>query len=564
MEASEPARRRKEALKFAAYYAAFGVVWVFGTDLGAEWIAQDEAGLRRLSTMKGWLFVLISTGLVYFLALKSTRSHERSMQATRDAEHRFRGLMEQAPDMVFWVVESSFGRVHYISSTLERLWGCAPERVYEDPDVVLEFVHPDDREWFLTERIAARDGATFDMEYRIVRPDGEVRWMRAQGYPIYDEAADVEGVAGVTQDITRQKAAFEELRRNEEMHRRAQRIGGIGHWELDPETRELTWSDEVYRIFGLDRAAFVPTPGSLRDRVHPDDRAAQAAADEAALAGVGPLDIEHRIIRPDGEIRHVHERATLVEEGGAQKLVGTVQDVTERRRLQMEVEASRDLLRRYSATRIGERERERIVLAREIHDHIGQFLTVVKLQLGRELRRAEGERHERMVETMAVVDSAIEEMRNISARLRPPGLDQLGLVDALEDYVAQFSEDSGLRMSFSSDFEQVALDGEVSGHLFRIVQEALTNVVRHARADRARVELRSEADAIVLRVLDDGVGLASRSAAPADRFGIVGMQERAVLLGGTFELRDRDPSGLEVRVSVPYDAPDVSGRQGQS
>lgn len=554
--------RRREALKFAVYYAAFGVAWVFGTDLVAEWIAQDEAGLRRLSTMKGWLFVLLSTGLVYFLALESARSHERSMQATRDAEHRFRGLMEHAPDKVFWVAESSFDRVHYISSTLERLWGCAPERVYEDPDVLLEFVHPDDRERFLTERVAARDGASFDMEYRIVRPGGEVRWMRSQGYPIYDGAADVEGVAGVTQDITRQKAAFEELRRSEEMHRRAQEIGGIGHWELDPETRELTWSDEVYRIFGLERADFVPTPGSFRDRVHPDDRPAQAAADEAVLAGVGPLDIEHRIIRPDGEVRHVHERATLVEEDGTQKLVGTVQDITERRHLQMKVEASRDLLRRYSATRIGERERERIVLAREIHDQLGQLLTVVKLQLGRELRHAAGERHERLVETMGVVDSAIKEMRNISARLRPPALDPLGLVEALEDYVAEFSEDSGLRTSFSSDFEQVELDGEVSGHLFRIVQEALTNVVRHARADRARVELRSEADAIVLRVLDDGVGLSSRSPDRADRLGIVGMQERAVLLGGSLELRDRDPSGLEVCVRVPYDVVDVSGRQG--
>lgn len=561
-DASAPTRGHREALRFAVYYAAFGLIWVFGTDLLAEWIAQDEAGLRWLSTTKGWLFVLISTGLVYVLALRSARTHERSTQATKDAEHRFRGLMEHAPDMVFWVADSSFDRVHYISSTLERLWGCAPQRVYEDPAVLLEFVHSDDHERFLTGRLAIRDGESFDMEYRIVRTDGEVRWMRAQGYPLHDAAAGVEGVAGVTQDVTRQKAAFEELRRSEDMLRKAQRIGGIGHWELDVETRELTWSDEVYRILGLERGAFVPTPESFRDRVHPDDRPAQAAADEAALAGIGPLDIEHRIIRPDGEVRHVHERATLVEKDGRQKLVGTVQDVTERRRLQMEVEASRDLLRRYSAARIGERERERIVLAREIHDHIGQLLTVVKLQLGRELRHAAGERQERLVETMTVVDSAIEEMRHISARLRPPALDQLGLVDALEDFAAEFSDDSGLRVSFSSDFEQVALDGEAAGHLFRIAQEALTNVARHSGADRAWVELRSEPGALVLRVVDDGVGMSSGSPDRADRFGVVGMEERAVLLDGSFELRDREPSGLEVRVTVPYDALDASGRQG--
>lgn len=549
-------RSGEEALKSALYYAAFGVIWVFGTDLLAEWIAQDEAGLRRLSTLKGWLFVLISTGFVYLLALRSARSHERSVRTAKHAEHRFRGLMENAPDMVFWVADVGFGRARYVSSTLERLWGCAPERVYEDPDVLLEFVHPDDRERFLAERRAVRDGASFDREYRIVRPDGEIRWMRSQGYPIYDEATGVEGIAGVTQDVTRQKAAVEELRRSEEMHRRAQRIGAIGHWELDPETRALTWSDEVYRIFGLERGTFIPTVESLRYRVHPDDREPLAEAEEAALAGLGPLEIEHRIIRPDGEVRHVHERAARVEEDGTRKLVGTVQDITDRRLLQREVEASRDLLRRYAANKIGDREHERIALAREIHDQLGQLLTVAKLQLGRELRKATGERHERLVETMTVVDSAVEQMRSISARLRPPALDQLGLVEALEDYVAEFAEDAGLRASFSSDFEQVAIDGEVAGHLFRIVQEALTNVARHARADRARVELlRSETDGIVLRVLDDGVGLSSRTPDRPDRFGIVGMQERAVLLGGSFELRERDPSGLEVRVTVPYSEP---------
>jgi len=545
---------RGEALRFAFYYAVFGVSWVYGTDLLSEWVARDEAGLRRISTLKGWLFVLISTVLVYVLARKSARSHERSMRAAKNAEHRFRGLMENAPDMVFWVAEKGSGRVHYISSAIERIWGCAPERVYEDPGVLLDFVHPDDRERFLAERRASRDGISFDLEYRIVRPDGEVRWMRSRAYPIPGNADGVAGVAGVTRDITRQKAATEELRRSEEMHRRAQRIGGLGHWELDPETRDLTWSDEVYRIFGLDRGAFAPTAASFQGRVHPDDRAAQAAADEAALAGISPLDLEHRIIRPDGEVRHVHERATLVEGAdGARKLVGTVQDITERHRLQREVEASRDLLRRYAARKIARRERERIAMSREIHDGLGPLLTVLKLQIGREVRDATDERRARLVETTAIVDSALETMRDMSARLRPPALDQLGLVEALEDYVSEFAEDSGLRTSFSSDFERVAFDVEASGHLFRIAQEALTNVARHAKAERAHVELRRwESDAVVLRVLDDGIGLSNRSLAGLDRFGIVGMRERSVLLGGSFELRDRDPSGLEVRVTVPY------------
>ena len=545
-----PKQGRHEALRIALYYAAFGVIWVLGTDLLAERIATGEAELRRLSTAKGWLFVFVSTGIVYVLSFRYARSRERSIKVARDAEHRFRGLMEHSPDMAFWVGEPNFGKVHYVSSTLERLWGCPPERVYEDPAVLLEFVHPDDRERFLDTVGVAEDGASFDMEYRIVRPDGEVRWMRDQGYPVHDEAARIDVVAGVVQDITVRKAAFDQLRRSEELHRRAQRLGHIGHWELDPAERELTWSDEVYRIFGADPATFTPTPAAFGDRVHPEDRAARAVAVEAVLAGMGSLDVELRILRPDGEVRHVHTRATLVDgEAGSQKLVGTIQDITDRRRLQMEVEASHDLLRRYAATKIGDRERERTVLAREIHDQIGQLLTALKLRLGRELRHAEPDLRGRLVETMAVADSAIEEMRSISNRLRPPALDQLGLVEALSAYVTEFEEEFGLPTSFFSDLERAAFDPEVSGHMFRITQEALTNVVRHAGADRARVELRSESDAVVLRVLDDGVGLDGGPA--SDSFGIVGMRERAVLLGGSLELVDRDPRGLEVRVRIP-------------
>lgn len=554
---------RRDALRFALYYALFGIIWVLGTDLLAARIAPGISELQWLSTLKGWFFVLLSTGLVYLLAFGYAKSRLRLVRAAKDAEHRFRGLMEHAPDMVFWLAAPDRSRFHYVSLSVERLWGCPPERIYEDPAALLEFVHPDDRERFLTERNAARDGGSHEREYRIVRPDGEVRWMRSQSYPIEVEAAGFDGVAGVTQDVTLQKEAFGELRRSEALHRRAQHIGRIGHWELDPETRELAWSDEVYRILRVEAEEFVPTAAAFEEFVHPEDRAALAAAAEAALAGVAPLDIEHRIRRPDGDVRHVHERATLVEdEDGTTKLVGTVQDITERSRLQAEVEASRDLLRRYAATTIANQERERIVLAREIHDHVGQLLTLVRLHLARHLRHAEAGQREPLGETMAVVDSAVEELRNISARLRPPVLDQLGLVEALAAYVAEFEESSGLTMSFASDFESIAFGDEVEGHVFRIAQEALTNVARHARADTVRVELRSESNAVVLRVLDDGIGLPAMSAAQHDKFGLVGMRERAVLLGGELELVERDPNGLEVRVRVPYNVVDASGRQG--
>lgn len=408
---------RRDALLIAGAYAVFGLLWIFGTDLLAERFAAGMAEMRRLETLKGWAFVLLSAGLVYYLV------------------HR----------------------------------------------------------------------------------------------------------------------AFERHRRSERAARRAERIGRLGHWELDIATMELTWSDEVYRIFGVDPTTFDVTYESFLELVHPEDRDEQLSVDAAARAGEDVLDVEHRVVRPDGEVRVVHERATLVEgEGEAGRLVGTVQDVTERRRLEDELERSRDLLRRYAAHLTTRRERERADLARDIHDHLGQLLTAVKLRLDR-ARFAEGEvRSERLDETVELVEESIDEVREISSQLRPAYVDQLGLVDGLEAYARRFGEQTGVSTRLQSELEEVPLDGEASVHLFRIVQEALTNVARHAGADRARVVLRREDDALVVRVLDDGRGLREASVTGMHSHGLLGMNERARLLGGSFELRDRDGAGAEARVSIPW------------
>lgn len=375
--------------------------------------------------------------------------------------------------------------------------------------------------------------------------------MRSQGYPIRGDDGTVERITGVTLEVTARRRALDGLRRSERLHAQAQRIGRLGHWALDISDGKLAWSDEVYRIFGVDPGEFEPTREAFLERVHPEDRSRLEAADEGTMEGGPPLDLEHRIVRPDGEVRFVHERAELVEEGDARRLVGTVQDVTERSRLERRLQRSRDLLRRYAAHLTSARERERRELAREIHDHLGQLLTVMKLQLDREIREAGDERAARLAETVDVVEQAIGEVRDLSGRLRPPDLDQLGLADALAAYVKDFRARTGLDVALAVDLNGRSPEGEAGIHLYRIVQEALTNVARHAGADRARVELRPSDASLLLRVLDDGRGPRSASPETSDSHGLLGMHERAVLMDGEFELRKREGGGTEVRVRVP-------------
>lgn len=544
---------RRDALLIAASYAVFGVVWILGTDLLVAGLAVGEAEARWLQTLKGWLFVLLSTGFLFVLVRRGSREYGATIREARDRGHRFRALVENARDMIFWVASPDFDEIDYLSPSFEEIWGRPRSEPYEDPASLLDSVHPEDRERMHEGRLRARRGGYTGQEYRVVRPDGEIRWMRSQGYPIPTREGEVERVAGVTEDVTGRRRAFDELRRSRRLSRRAERIGRLGHWELDLATADLTWSEEVYRIFGVDPDEFEPTRESFLERVHPDDREAQRAADDATRAGEGPLDFEHRIVRPDGEVRVVHERATLLEgESEEGQLVGTVQDVTERKQLERELERSRDLLRAYAGRLTSERERERADLAREIHDHLGQILTAVKLQLDREVREGGEGRSDRLRETVELVEEGIDEVREISSQLRPAYVDQLGLVDGLAAYADQFEERSGVATSFETDLDRLDLDEEAAIHLFRVAQEALTNVARHAGADRAGVRLHREGDALVLRVLDDGGGLRKASVEGGDSHGLTGMRERARLLDGDFELGDRSGGGAEVRVRIPW------------
>jgi len=191
------------------------------------------------------------------------------------------------------------------------------------------------------------------------------------------------------------------------------------------------------------------------------------------------------------------------------------------------------------------REAERSRIARGLHDEVGQVLTGVLLQL-------EGEG--RAEETKAAVRQALEEVRRIGQELRPEMLEHLGLVSALTELSRRFADQSGLRIErrFAADLPPLSDDVELT--LYRVAQESLTNVARHARASRVEVVLEAGADSVVLRVVDDGRGI-DEWAAVNGRRGLRGMREQALLVGGALAVKRAREGGVEVRLEVPAGSP---------
>jgi diguanylate cyclase (GGDEF)-like protein/PAS domain S-box-containing protein len=270
-------------------------------------------------------------GLIYDLT-EQVRTEER----LREAEERYRALVERMPAVVYIQEIGSPDSAVYMSPQIETLTGYTPEEC-KNPDLRWSMVHTDDREWLQAEdHREVEPGEVFATEYRVLHRDGHTKWVRNESVMIEEEATGTRYWQGFMLDITGRKRTEEALRRSKASLAEAQRISRLGSWEWDLKTREAWWSDETYRIYGFEPHQFSPTLESTTEVFHPEDRHLLVAAIDGALYQQDSLDFEHRIVRPDGEVRWVHRRGEVVhgESEEILRILGTVHDITERKVLE--------------------------------------------------------------------------------------------------------------------------------------------------------------------------------------------------------------------------------------
>ena len=241
-------------------------------------------------------------------------------------------------------------------------------------------------------------------------------------------------------------------------------------------------------------------------------------------------------------------------DGNPKEIVGSLSDVTELRNAREQIEASREQLRLLAARIESVREQERKKIAREIHDEFGQALTGLKLDLRwleKHLPLEEREVKNRVSSMLEVIDSNIELVRTMSSRLRPWVLDDLGLAAAVEWHLDVFRKMTGIECILSSTLKEVKYDDETTTALFRILQEALTNVARHSDATSVEVETGESEGNLLLEVRDNGRGIKRMELKDAGSLGILSMRERALNLGGEVVIEGVLGAGTTVRVKVP-------------
>lgn len=336
-------------------------------------------------------------------------------------------------------------------------------------------------------------------------------------------------------------------------------------WDLNVETKMVWWSAGIQKLFGYPPADVSPNLDWWLERLHPEDkervtRELERVADSGRRSWAG----HYRFRRQDGSYASVLDRGYIIHDAAGKpvRVVGGISDISERRRAEEALECSRRQLRALAARLQSGREEERANVAREIHDELGQVLTAIKMNLDW-LERGLDERGEgtalnplleRVVESAEMTESAMKSVQRIATDLRPGALDHLGLAEALQQEASRFQQRGGITCVLDLPPEPLKLPKQVATAVFRVFQEALTNIGRHANATAVRIRLSADAEKLVLLVEDNGQGIPPEATADSRSLGLQGMRERASVLGGEVTISPIKPSGTRVSLRLPRGA----------
>jgi len=358
------------------------------------------------------------------------------------------------------------------------------------------------------------------------------------------------------------KQAEDALRESEEKHRLlyermslAAKTASFGVWDWDLGTDVVSWDDTMFEIYGIPKTAQIPLE-TLIDIVYPGDFACTLESFKHNLDR-GGREEEFKIVRPDGEVRYIYSAEGFIKNDNNEviRIVGVNTDITKRKQAE-------ETLRSYARRLIEMEENLRKKLATELHDEIARDLTVLGMNfsiISSTLTDDQAEKlHARVEDSSRLIEEISRTTRNIMAGLRPPVLDDYGLVSALRWHSELFSARTGLDVSVQDDRPFPRLLPEVELALFRISQEALMNTAKHANAKTVTITLGNDPDKVRFTVADDGKGFTPPSMShPQDAagWGMTIMRERAELVGGHFTFDSLPGQGTTITVEIPREDP---------
>jgi two-component system sensor histidine kinase UhpB len=489
---------------------------------------------------------------------------------TRDATQRIemRAEIERSRDFYFalfsdfpnlvWRSDSN-GACDYLNSAWLEFTG--RERDGELGDGWVEGIHPEDRgRWQESYSQAFVARRPFEVEYRLRRSNGEYGSIICVGRPYHDMKGAFSGYLCSCYDNSARRAIEAALRESEQRYEgMTSNVPGMVFQLMRDARGELSFgyvSHGCEALTGLPETAIRSDAAAFIDLIPADERAHLMATLDASAAHMVTWNWSGRL-RPAHESveRWINIRARPRSgERGEVLWDGLVYDDTQARLAQRELERSREELRSLSRHLQSVREEEKARIAREVHDELGSTLTALRMDLDWMTTRLPPESEplrEKRSAMVKLVEAAVAATRKIVTDLRPSVLDDLGLAAAIRWQASEFESHTGVKIDVETSDEDVPIQRETALALFRIFQETLTNVARHAKATHVWVELVTTDAGYVMKVRDDGMGMKESELSKATSHGVRGMRERAHQFGGDVTVSSQPGAGTTLVASVP-------------
>lgn len=477
---------------------------------------------------------------------------ENTINKLQDATERFELLSNATGEAVYDLNLSK--HIAWWNDMWYQLTGYTHEEISPAFENWINLIHEEDRPQVLgsLNKSCTNAESSWTAEYRIRKKDGKLVNILDRAHIIYDEEGNLKRMLGTMLDMTERKSAELKQQQDEKKYRLLFQENPLPMWTADYTTYKFSDVNEsAIKHYGYTRSEFLKmTVFDLRPE---EDRALLRERMKSHSFQYPKLGV-WRHQKKDGTIIFVEIYAHKIEINGAEGRIVLAQDVTEKMEAQRSLQASRDELRQLSTHLELVREEERANIAREIHDELGQQLTGIKMDIAWIQKKCEDEDQtikDKLSVMNNLVDETVQSIRRISYQLRPGMLDDLGLAAALEWQSNEFQARTGINCSFKANQEDATIDHQKSIGIFRIYQEALTNIARHAAATNVVAELQISENQLQMDIRDNGKGFNTEEISAKNTLGLIGMKERILIMNGQIKLESHPGTGTHIHINVP-------------
>ncbi|UEG51235.1 PAS domain-containing protein [Ferruginibacter lapsinanis] len=479
-------------------------------------------------------------------------NNEKLQEANKELRTIFNAI-----DEVLFSIDLVNNRIIQLSSTCEKVTGWTRTEFMADINLWIKLIHPDDLLHMNEKKLKLIEGKTIACTCRIIHKNGGLRWMEVKIIPTLDVKGELIRLDSIVKDVTERRKSeaalqesYKKIVAQKLLMKTTERLARFGSWQIDIQDEIVKWSDEAFRIYGYGSTEHEPSYEFFLNHVHPEDLEYVKATMEHAYLHLDSEKLNFRIIDRKGQTKYLYAELMIERnvDGEPIRVAGFKQDITEKVMLEQSLAEERSCKQKeITAAVINAQEQERSFLGEELHDNINPVLATAKLYMDSALENADI-RIDLIKSTKEFITMAMDDIRKLSKSLLPPSLGEVSLLESLTDMIENISRVNDLHFIVNSEgFDESSISDKQKLTIFRIAQEQITNILKHAKANTVIISLKQRENYLQLIIKDDGVGF--NTAKKRNGVGLQNIASRAELYNGNVTINSKLGKGCELVVN---------------